>query len=475
MADETPKTVFVSTLGCRQNHFDSEALIQLAHQKGYTSTQDPKKADLHIVNTCAITHEADADSRKLTRRAVKNNPNAKVIVTGCYANADSSALNKIDGVHKIIGNENKANLFKFIQSEINPLPQKFATDRRPSHEQQFSEIKLTQVISKAKALKAPFIEPSYSPQHTRGFLKVQDGCDYRCTFCIVPSVRGPSRSLDPKLLVNQMLKMVDNAIPEINLTGVHIGTYGQDLPSKTNISTLVALLCEKLKESNQTKPLAQHTRLRLGSLDPHEVDNDLVNLFIKYPNELAPYLHLPIQSGDDMILSKMRRAHRIAPFIERVQYIKNLIPEFCIGSDVIVGFPGEDETSFAKTLSVLEKLPISYLHVFSYSHRSGTKAASFNDQITKSVKKQRNAQLRLLSQDKMRLLEDYIIDNQLLIPVLALKNTGDSKIIQGISHNYIKGSFNTATSEKISSSQWYLCNLERENLHKSIIFHPKSS
>ncbi|MBI3988913.1 MAG: MiaB/RimO family radical SAM methylthiotransferase, partial [candidate division NC10 bacterium] len=301
--------VALTTLGCRLNQFETDAMQKMLEGAGFQTVEFSEEADVYVVNTCTITHEADGDSRQMVRRAVRRNPKALVVVTGCYAQAEPERVASIPGVDLVLGNGEKASLFDYLKT----LPQKGQARVAVGEFQR----------------RQPFVtlKPATDPKRSRAYLKIQDGCNYRCAFCIVPEVRGPNRSLPVEEVLKQLDTLVEAGVPEVVLTGIHLGTYGRDLSPSTSLAKLVEAMLPRL----------QGARLRLSSLDPHEVRDDLMGLFQEHPEKLCRHLHLPVQSGDPKILKLMRRAHTAEDFRRLVLRLAEDVPGISIGSDIIVG------------------------------------------------------------------------------------------------------------------------------------------
>jgi threonylcarbamoyladenosine tRNA methylthiotransferase MtaB len=370
-----------------------------------------EEADLFIINTCTVTKEADADSRQAVRRAIRDNPSARVVVTGCYAQVAANEIASIPGVDLVAGNREKARLLELIGS----LGQK-----RPP------------IVAVGDIRHARTFEPLPPPVGTsrsRAFLKVQDGCNYRCTFCIIPETRGPNRSQPKEAAMRDLRALLDAEYPEVVLTGIHLGTYGRDLPTRGSVAGLLGEMLE----------MAAPARIRLSSLDPHEVGEDLIDLFRRFGN-LCRHLHLPVQSGDDRVLKLMRRAYAADAFRRLVERLAQAVPGIAIGTDVIVGFPGEGETEFENTYRLLDGLPIAYLHVFSYSPRDGTVAASMPDQIPKAVKAARSFALRALSEEKWRLFRRAQVGRSLTAVVLDRREARSGRL-EALTDNYVTVAF----------------------------------
>jgi threonylcarbamoyladenosine tRNA methylthiotransferase MtaB len=343
---------------------------------GHDIADGPEDAEVFVLNSCTITHQADADARSQIRRAKRRNPGVRVLVTGCYANAEPEAVAAMPEVDAVLGNGEKDELQAVLQG-MTPTD----TPSAP----------LVQVTTLKRRKTLTALTAATPRRRTRSLLKVQDGCNYRCSFCIVPQVRGNSRSLTIADVVEQARGLVEAGAPEVVLTGIHLGTYGRDLRPRVRLADLVAAVLPVLG------PADTGARLRLSSLDPHEVDDDLIALMAEHAPQLCRYLHLPVQSGDPEVLRAMRRGHTAEDFAELTTKLAAKVPGVGIGTDVIVGFPGETDAAFDNTYALLRDAPVAYHHVFTYSVRKGTAAATMPDQVPPEVKAARNKALRELS------------------------------------------------------------------------------
>ncbi|MBI2902171.1 MAG: tRNA (N(6)-L-threonylcarbamoyladenosine(37)-C(2))-methylthiotransferase MtaB [Candidatus Methylomirabilis oxyfera] len=403
--------VAIKTLGCRQNQYESDALLESMRRDGQIWVGPGEEADLCIINTCTVTKEADADSRQMIRRAIRDNPSARVVVTGCYAQVAAGEIASIPGVDLVAGNGEKARLLELIHGLSRKGPPLIAV----------GDIRRTRTFEP--------LPPPVAGSRSRAFLKVQDGCNYRCTFCIIPETRGPNRSQPKEAALRDLRALMDAGYPEVVLTGIHLGTYGRDLPTRGSIAGLLGEMLE----------VAAPARIRLSSLDPHEVGDDLIGLFGRFGN-LCRHLHLPLQSGDDRVLTLMRRAYKAEMFRRLVERLAEAVPGIAIGADVIVGFPGEGEVEFERTYRLLERLPIAYLHVFSYSQRDGTVAASMRDQVPKSVKASRSFALRSLSEAKWSLFRRTQVGQPLTAVVLDRRDARTGRL-EALTDNYVTVAF----------------------------------
>lgn len=357
--------------GCRLNQSESDAIGAALREQGW-AIGAADELDWVIVNTCTITHAADADARAAIRRAHREHPRARIAVTGCWAESEPAQAAALPGVALVVGNAGKHELPARLVGNGDAL------------------VHVGRLRERAPLRPLP---PAIDAR-ARALLQVQDGCDYRCSFCIVPSVRGRSRSLPMHEVLARVRTLVDAGVAELVMTGVHLGTWGRDLGERGGIAGLVARIV----------PLLGGARLRLSSIDPHEVDDELLALMAAHPRAICRHLHLPVQSCDDGVLRRMKRAHDVASFVALVERATSLLPGLAISSDVIVGHPGEDDDAFTRTHDVLASLPIAYLHVFPYSRRRGTAAMAMPDQVPSATINARARRLRALSQRKAEVL-----------------------------------------------------------------------
>lgn len=401
-----------ATVGCRLNQFETDALRGKALAATHEIVPFDTAADVYVINTCTITAEADADSRQLARRAVRRNPSALVVVTGCYAQAAPEAVAAIPGVDLIVGNRDKVGLLAEIErARKNGAPQVRVGD-----------------MDMASRMDGDEYGPGIDPDRTRAFLKVQDGCNYGCSFCIVPAVRGPNRSQPPRRVLDAICRLHAAGFPEVVLTGIHLGTYGRDLTPRTTLGAL----CHAIGA------LPAAPRVRLSSLDPHEVTPELIRLLAD-SRRFCRHLHLPLQSGDEGILRRMRRGHSAREFRALVERIAAEVRGIAVTGDVIVGFPGEDAKAFKRTYELLESVPLAGLHVFSYSPRPGTDAADYGEQVSKAVKAERSRALRTLAARKAQAFRQQAVGEVLEVVVLRKnRKDGVEGLLEGLSDNYLR-------------------------------------
>jgi len=397
--------VAIVTLGCKTNQFESAAIGEQLRTAGYRQVDFEEGAELVIVNTCTVTSATDSQSRNLIRRARRINPQARVVVTGCYAQIDPQSLAGIPGVALVIGNEEKQDFL----------------DRLNALDGSNTEVVVSDIRRAETAEPLPL---NSFEQRSRAFVQIQNGCDAFCSYCIIPYARGRSRSVQPADVVSQVERLGAAGYPELVLTGIHIGNYGQDLRPQTD---LLALL-QAIEQSTFAG------RLRLGSIEPTEIPPSLRD-YCAASEWICPHWHIPLQAGDDEILRWMNRHYTTAFFSELSSDIRTRQPDAAIGLDVITGFPGETEQQFQNTLRLLEDLPFTHLHVFPFSKRPGTPAAEMSGQLPGDVIKQRAAQLRELGERKQAEFSRWFVGRELEVVIEGGGENGRSK---GLSENYLE-------------------------------------
>ena len=396
-------SVSIVTLGCKTNQFESAAMSEQLQRAGYQQVAFEAGAELVIVNTCTVTAATDAQSRKLIRRARRFNPKARIVVTGCYAQIDPQSLNQLPGVSLVIGNNEKGQLLECLLENTEP------------GQIQVSDIRDSSTIE-------PLSLTGFE-HRSRAFVQIQNGCDAFCSYCIIPYARGRSRSVLVSDVVSQIEKLSANGYPEIVLTGIHIGNYGQDLNPRIDLLTLL----QKIEQSSFSG------RLRLGSIEPTELSEKLYR-YILNSDWICPHFHIPLQAGDDDILRRMNRYYSTAFFAKLLDDLHKMNPYSAIGLDVITGFPGETEAQFQTTCQLLQQLPFSHLHVFPFSKRSGTPAADMPDQVSGEVMKQRAAGLRKIGTETNQNFARKFIGSDLEIVIEGGEADGLRK---GLSRNYL--------------------------------------
>ncbi len=403
------KRVTITTLGCKVNQYESAAFASAFAEAGYAVAEAGQTADIVVVNTCAVTGKAGAQSRQAVRQAIRKNPGARILITGCYAETGAEQLAELDELagreYSIIGNSKKDEL----------VPTAIGYDR------ELERMVLGAVDQAREICRLPVRRFG---ERTRAYLRVQDGCESFCTYCIVPFTRGPSRSLPLAEVLEQARVFAAEGYREVVLTGIHIGNYGRDLAEESDIVDLLEQL------SSETPGV----RYRLSSIEPTEVGEQLLDLFAKRDN-LAAHLHIPLQSGCDRILEKMGRKYTTAEFARVIEACRRRLPDAAIGIDVLAGFPGETEEDFENTRNFLASIDCTYLHVFPYSKRPGTVAATMKGEVPKAVKDRRVAELRALGEEKRRIFHARQLGA--VRPVLVEGKRDDKGLVKGFTDNYI--------------------------------------
>lgn len=405
------------TLGCKVNYAETSTIMRRV-SRYYRVIETTKAADIYIINTCAVTSKAEKDLKKIVKKILIININADIIVIGCYAQIDSKSILKIDGVSLVLGMKEKFNIIYHIK---NLLKKKDVLKEKNTFKKLYS-CKIEDIND---------YEESYSldKNRTRSFLKIQDGCNYKCTYCTIPLARGTSRSLSINNLIINIKNILNNHIKEIVLTGINIGDYGMI----NNIRKYFFL--DLIKAIDSIKFRNYDYRIRISSIEPNLITNEIIE-FISKSIYFVPHFHIPLQSGSDYILNKMRRRYTVEIYKNKISKIKNLIPDCSIGVDVIVGFPGESEYDFLETYYLLKSLEVSYFHIFTFSERKNTYAANFvKDFIPGSVKNYRSKILRILSENKKKkFYNDYMNTKRKVLFEKKKKNN----FIYGYTDNYIK-------------------------------------
>ena len=361
--------IAITTLGCKINQYDS-AVIQNRLEAKHSFVPFDQAADCYVINTCTVTDRADREARQWVRRAKRLNPTAKVLVTGCYAQINPDEVAGVAGVDYVVGLNRLDDLLRFIDAPASGQTAIAVSDVK-------RERGVTVLGTRAL------------PGHTRAFLKIQEGCNYTCTYCIIPTARGLSRSVTPREVMEQVKQLADAGYKEIVLTGIHLGGYGQDLNPKIDLTALVEMIAD-------SRLMA---RIRLSSLDPREVPDRLLDLMAS-SEIICPHLHICAQAGEDAILKAMRRNYDQAYYRDLLSRVRQRLPDAALGSDIIVGFPGECDEQFESSLAYFDSLPLTYFHVFPYSSRRTTIAAGLPDHLPGPVKKSRAQRMRALGLSK---------------------------------------------------------------------------
>jgi len=392
----------ITTLGCKVNQCESEALDRQLKERGGRPAGLDETADLYVINTCTVTAKAAMQSRQAVRRAIRENPDARIIVTGCYAQTESEAVQRIDGVDQVVGCRAK----EFIPEMLGSSP----------------EVRLDRDLSGNRF--SP-LTVGVADDRTRPFLKIQDGCDAFCTYCIVPHARGRSRSMPLETVLANLMILKDAGYHETVLTGIHLGAYGQDLSPPVVLSDLLGRI----------QALSAPDRIRLSSIEPRELTDEIIHR-VAVNDIFCRHFHIPLQSGDDGTLRRMRRPYVSAFFKDLVLKIIDRIPDAAIGVDTLIGFPGETEQAFENTLALMDTLPVAYLHVFPFSARPGTPAAEYKDPLPPDTIKDRCRRMRVLGVEKRaRFYRRHI--GQTVDILVENKRDRITGRLKGVTSNYI--------------------------------------
>ncbi len=402
----------IATLGCKVNQYDSAIIESRLGALGLVRGEFNEPADVYIVNTCTVTDRADSESLRIARRARRLNPNARIVMTGCLAQASPDVLARHSEVDAIVGLGRLDDLVRAVMGE--------ALERV--------------MVSNLRKERAPIeLRGVTLAGHSRAFLKLQEGCDQFCTFCIVPFSRGLSRSVEPRRIVAAIDELHAGGFKEVILSGVHLGGYGKDLDPPVELADLLEMLAER-------SPI---DRIRISSLDPEELSDRIIDI-IAQSEKICPHLHLPLQAGADSTLARMRRRYDTAYFRDRVERVLQAMPDVGIGTDIIAGFPGETARNFERSFSFIEELPLSYFHVFPYSVRAGTTAAKLPGKVAAAEIKRRSAMIRELGERKREAFAEKFVGKTL--KVLLEESTEDGEL-GGYSRNYVRVLTRGATSQ----------------------------
>jgi threonylcarbamoyladenosine tRNA methylthiotransferase MtaB len=400
-----PMRIAITTLGCKINQYDS-AVIRSRLEEKHSFVPFDEQADCYIINSCTVTDRADWEARQLVRRAKRLSPTSKVLVTGCYAQVSPEEAARVPGVDFVVGLNRLDDLLRLVET----------TD--------FGSQRIS-VGDVKRERDVPVIGTRALPGHTRAFLKIQEGCNYTCTYCIIPTARGLSRSVAPWQVLDQVRLLADAGYTEIVLTGIHLGGYGQDLTPKMDLTALVQMLVDS----------RLMRRIRLSSLDPRELPERLLDV-IAGSDVICPHLHICAQAGDDVILKQMRRNYNTSYYSDLLSKTRERLPEAALGSDIIVGFPGESDEQFEKSLAYFASLPLTYFHVFPYSERRGTAAASLPGPVPTVVKKMRAQRMRQLGAGKKEQFSRNFLGRSMSV-LVEDKIDRNSGAHRGFTRNYL--------------------------------------
>jgi threonylcarbamoyladenosine tRNA methylthiotransferase MtaB len=397
--------IAITTLGCKINQYDS-AVIQSRLEDRHSFVPFEDEADCYVINTCTVTDRADWEARQLVRRARRSNPAAKILVTGCYAQVSPAEVAEVPGVDFVVGLNRLDDLLRYVESAPGQSTQVAVSDVKRER---------GVAVLGTRAL----------PGHTRAFLKIQEGCNYSCTYCIIPTARGLSRSVQPREVLEQVRQLTGAGYKEIVLTGIHLGGYGHDLNPKIDLTALVEMIAAS----------GLISRLRLSSLDPREVPDRLLDLTAA-SDVVCPHFHICAQAGNDDILKQMRRNYDTVYYRDLLQRVRERLPEAALGSDIIAGFPGESDAQFESSLEYFASLPLTYFHVFPYSSRRGTISAALGNQVPGHIKKERARRMRELGARKKSEFCATFIGRRLSV-LVEDKVEKHSGLRRGFSRNYL--------------------------------------
>jgi threonylcarbamoyladenosine tRNA methylthiotransferase MtaB len=461
------ETFFIENFGCRATEADATAIRQQLLDKGLAYSADPARADVVVLNTCTVTAAADSQARDAVRKIHRANPAARIILTGCYAQRAPEELAALDGVTYVVGNGRQSEIPGLIERGAGVEKRVTAAERSndfvpvgqlatqlPTHlEERPTDATLSLAHGPAKVLTSDIfaratvqLAPAslMAGGHTRPILKIQDGCNNRCSYCVIPFVRGRSRSLSPDAVVEEVQALVAAGAREIVLSGINLGSYGRDLLPRSDLPTVVRRILGE----------TQVEHLRFSSIEPQDVTEEFVAL-VASSTRLAPHFHVPLQSGSDRILKAMHRWYRSELYAERIRVIRRRLPHAAIGADVIVGFPGETDEDFRQTFRFIEGLPFTYLHVFSFSTRPGTEACEIGEAVPAKVIRERARALRNLSGQKAAAFRKLLEGRS--VWALTLARTGDDWT-EALTVNYLK----VRLAGQYAPNEWHEIRVPRE-------------
>lgn len=426
------KKVAFYTLGCKLNFSETSTISRLFEDAGFAKVEFEEHPDIYVINTCSVTENADKKCKQLVKKALSINPNAFIAIIGCFAQLKPVEIGKIPGVDLVLGANEKFNIIEHLDK---------VESKNEIAKVEFENIKNTK----------EFVPAFSYGDRTRSFLKVQDGCDYFCTFCTIPLARGASRNTSIDSTVNEAKKIAETDIKEVVLTGVNIGDFGQG--SDENFFELV----KKLDQVNGID------RFRISSIEPNLLSNEIIQFTLAESNRFVPHFHIPLQSGSNRLLQAMRRKYLRELYAERVEQIKSINPDCCIGVDVIVGFPGETDEEFMETMDFLKEIDISYLHVFTYSERANTTAVKLGEAVPMNVRRERSKMLHILSDKKKRAFYEQNVGQT---KTVLFEHEEDNGMMFGFTENYVKVKvpFDASLSNTFKTVQ--LTEIDRDGLMK---------
>jgi threonylcarbamoyladenosine tRNA methylthiotransferase MtaB len=452
-------TFHVVNFGCRATQADGAAIERQFQERGLERAGEPAQAGIVVLNTCTVTAAADQDARAAVRRIHRKNPQAQIVVTGCYAQRAPEEIAALPGVSSVVGNSYKHQLAEMVlfgpqtsdrgprptKSGFVPLTQLMSDSRGPSSDAR-SPIFVSDIFAHTELQAAPVFDASN--ERTRPNLKVQDGCDNRCSFCVIPYVRGHSRSLPLAEIIREVQSLVTAGYSEVVISGINLGRWGRDLPIKSDAPIFLASTGQRPRTDSQRlrfedliRGILSETalqKLRISSVEPMDWSDDLINLLASSPR-IAKHAHVPLQSGSDAVLRRMHRKYRPWHYREKIEKIRAAMPSAAIGADVMTGFPGETEAEFDETRCLIESLPFTYLHVFTYSARPGTPAAALASQVPIRIARERNCILReLASQKKLAFMHTLVGSRVEAITLHGAGSDHDGEYTEALTDNYLQ-------------------------------------
>ncbi len=436
--------IAITTLGCKVNQYDSAVIHGRLQGDRYSLVPFEERADVYIINTCTVTDRADWEARQLIRRAKRTSPMARILVTGCYAQVNPQEVARLEGVDFVVGLNRMDDLVRFVRNASRLQEGKVQVSVGNPRDERGVR------VLGARGL----------PAHTRAFLKIEEGCNYSCTYCIIPIARGRSRSVSEQEVLSQVRSLAQEGFKELVLTGIHLGGYGHDLRPRSDLTQLL----RKIAESRLV------SRIRLSSLDPREVTDSLLQL-LSESEVLCPHLHVCVQAGEDETLRRMRRNYNTAYYGDLMARIRELLPNAAIGTDIIAGFPGESDQDFERSLDFLKALPLTYFHVFPYSTRAGTVAAGMAGQVPVEVKKERARRVRELGVEKKKRFYRRFIGSHVSVLVEQAADK-DKGLYKGYSRNYLPVLFPAKHTEVNKELEIALEGLEGGRLRGQVMEHP---
>ncbi len=416
--NQSVATYHVENFGCRATQADGAAIERQLLDRGLQRAAAANQAEVVVLNTCTVTASADQDARAAIRRIQRENPSAQILVTGCYAQRAPEEISALPGVSLVIGNSHKHELAKYVAPRDPGFVQLAEIGGRPE-----SNVIVGDIFAHTELMAAPVFDGEFF-EKTRPNLKVQDGCNNRCSFCIIPYVRGKSRSLKLDEVLREVDALVDNGYREIVLSGINLGRWGRELSPRMNFAAMLHAILERTGIE----------KLRISSVEPMDWTNEVIELVASSPR-ICNHAHVPMQSGSDRILRKMHRKYRPWHYADRIERIQRAMPDAAIGADVMVGFPGESDDDFEQTRALIERLPFTYLHVFTYSSRPGTPSAEMSDQVPVQIARERNRVLRELAAEKKRAFMESFVGRE--VEAITLTHF-DGEYTESLTDNYLK-------------------------------------